>query len=207
MTNQINYEPAFLYAFSVIPQVLAALNALLGVFLLFKFQSLKTSIISFGEQTIDLVSKETFLKLNINNNIDTMLENLKHGILRQDPETVVSQVSGINQEFNRNDILYSDSPQIKSKEENILWTLNHNNNIQFECLKQKGNLRKKLLEIIIHSSTLIVLSILSLPIIPFLIGKSSLIIVFIWLFLSIIWLCYCLYKIFYLTKISFERDY
>jgi len=203
----INYDTSLLYGLSAIPQVLAALIAFVGVFLLFKFQSLNSTIISFGEQTVDFFVRQPFLVNCINKELQLFLERLNHGIIRKDSETVASQVTGIIAALKTTKISFSLDDQSNREEKNILFTIEHNNKIQFDCLSIRDGLKKRFKYLLINSGIVIISSILCLPLVPLFseCGKTNIMIIF-FLVLTL-WLLYCIVEIYRMIQFSFKRDY
>ncbi len=199
-------ETAFFYIYSTIPQVLGAIVALSGVFLLTKFTSLKKTIISFGQQTIDYCNHDPLFVKMKPIGIDDYIKRMNHGILREDMETVASQMRGIVREYEEKG-LFSESPKAKIKQELILNTMTHNNEIQWSCLKLYQSLRSKLKKVLIHSGLLIVLSISMLFLVPIIVCCLDPIIGNLIFIGIIIWTAYCLWLIGYLIFISLTRDY
>ena len=200
---EIIFDNAFLYFFSTIPQVLGALIALLGVFLLFKFESIKNTIISFGRQSQDYFEEDFILK-NTDHHILSMKRKLHHGIIRSDQETVASQVSGIN--IRLKEII--GKTILNENEKSIMWSIEHNNEIQFKCLEQRNQLRKKSKILLVHSGIVIIISLMFLFLVPILTqSKDCLIIQFLIGTVVLLWFGVCLYKMIRLINISLTRDY
>lgn len=200
---EINFDNAFLYFFSTIPQVLGALIALLGVFILFKFESIKNTIISFGMQFQDYFN-EPFLKKISNKQIDSQIRNLHHGIVRSDQETVSSQIAGIIHHLK--DLI--DETSLNDDEKSTIWKIRHNNDIQFNCLKLKQSIRTESKKLLFHAGALIAISLILVLTVPILTNKMICIIVpFLIATLVFIWFCFCLYKMIKLITISMSRDY
>ena len=198
----IDFENSFYYLFSTIPQVLGALIALFGVFLLFKFQSIKNTIISFGNQTLDYLNNEQFLLDISDRDFNNSKEYLKHGILRQDQETVASQVSGIDQQLKK-----IDEKELTQNQKLILWKIKHNNEIQFSCLKKRDVLRNKTKHLLYNSVFLIIISLICLPIIPILLNKNNFLLQSIISLIVVLWFGYCLFGIIKVIIESLARDY
>lgn len=199
----MDFENTFLYFFSTIPQVLAGLIALLGVFVLFKFQSIKNSIISFGVQTLDYLDEDFILKMD-DAQINIMKKSLKHGIIRNDQETVASQIAGINSQLK--EIINSNG--LNPNQENILWKINHNNDIQFDCINLHNTITKKTKLIVLSSGIAIIISLIFLVLVPILTSENScLLFTFLVIGILTIWFSYCLYETIQIIKTSIKRDY
>lgn len=207
---QTNFENSFLYFFSAIPQVLGALAGLLGVFLLFKFQNLNKSIISFGEQIIDKLDTKSFLITINDRELRRYQSNLKDAILRNDQETVVSQVAAINHTLDlkdKADTLIHDNPDLKRENIGLLQTFKIIENIQWSCLEFKDNLSQDSKKLFFNCAGVIIVSLLCLPIVPVTNSKVYLPFLFLIGLLVIIWFGTCVLKIVWMVIISLSHDY
>mgnify|MGYP003631905634 CR=1 FL=1 len=199
----MDFENTFLYFFSTIPQVLSGLIALLGVFVLFKFQSIKSAIVSFGRQTLDYLDEDFILKIS-DDHINSMKKNLQHGIVRNDQETVASQVSGINTQLKKN----VDTNSLTKHQESILWKINHNNEIQFNCLTLYNTISGRTKIILLNSGIVIILSLIFLLIVPILTSEGTcLLYPFVGAGIILIWFGYCIVETIKIIKTSINRDY
>lgn len=202
----INFENAFLYAFSTVPQVIAAVIALLAVFLLFKMQSIKNSILGFGQQTIDDFEHQYTLQDIKDKEISDCINRLKHAITREDVETAASQVAGIIS------VLKNVNPEKVEQSRRHLFqplkkTIEHNNEIQFNCLRVQKALTQKSKSILIHTILIITSSLLLIPFIPILCHCWNTILIFIVFLILIVWLILLLKKVYDVINIAFVRNY
>ncbi len=207
----IDFENSFLYFYSTIPQVLGALIALFGVFLLFKFQSLNNSIISFGKQISERLDNENFLNTIEDRHLRLLKGNLKEGIIRQDIETVASQIAGINKilediNFKTNFINDTDA-ELMAEKQGLIKTFRIYENIQCNCLEIKNNLLLDAKSLLIQSSLLILISILCIPFVHVLLCSNNLLILIIISTLILLWTSKCLIKLVWLIIISLSHDY
>jgi hypothetical protein len=198
------------YFFSAIPQVLGALAGLLGVFLLFKFQSLNKSIISFGQQILDKLETRYFLMNIYDQYFNQCHINLKDAILRNDQETTVSQVAGINRildEKDKTDTLMHKNTEEKNLDKGLLKTFKIIENIQWSCLEFKDNLSQSSKRLFFNCAFVIVLSLACLPLIPILNNdKTSIFLVFI-VIAILIWFSICVFRISWVVIVSLSHDY
>lgn len=204
-------ENSFLYFYSTMPQVLGALVALLGVFILFKLQSLNNSIVSFGEQISKKIINETFLSAINNRELRLLKEHLKEGILRQDVETIVSQVSGINRVLNeinkKTNFTDDNSPEIMAEKNGLIKTFQILENIQWSCLEFKDNLIIDTKHLLKHSTIVIILSIIGMLISHILLSTNNTLFLLIISAIIFVWFSYCLIKLVQLIIISLSHDY
>jgi hypothetical protein len=206
----INFENSMYYFFSAIPQVLGALAGLLGVFLLFKFQSLNKSIISFGEQILDKMETISFL-ININDpHLRHSQSNLKDAIIRNDQETAVSQVAAINYNLDlkdKADTLMHPNAEERIENKGLLSTFKIIENIQWSCLEFKDNLSQSSKRLFFNCATVIILSLVCLPFVPLLNnGKYQIILLLIALAI-LFWFGVCVFKIAWTVIMSLSHDY
>ena len=133
-----------------------------------------------------------------------MKRQLHHGIIRSDQETVASQVSGINTRLKE----IIGETILNENEKSIMWSIEHNNEIQFKCLKKRNQLRKKSKTLLVHSGIVIIISLMFLFLVPILTkSKDCLIIQFLIGTVVLLWFGFCLYKMIRLINISLTRDY
>lgn len=200
---EMNFETAFYYLLSTIPQTLGALIALLGIFLLFKFESIKTTIIGFGKQSQNFYI-ELFRDRKIDIEYQRMQERLSNGIIRSDLETITSQITGIYLHFDK--IVNED--KLKYEENSILTGMKHINEIQYKCLELRTQLIKKSKKILFLSGLLMFISVAFLLLVPiFSNSEESLIFLLILSSSLILWFGYCLIEMIKLIIISLKRDY
>lgn len=207
----INFENSFLYFFSVIPQVIGALAGLLGVFLLFKFQSLNKSIIGFGEQILLHLNNEPFLVEIDDRQIRLLKSHLNDGIMRNDQETVVSQIAGLNYRLDQinkeNNFIQHENLEIKSERNRLIQTFRICENIQWTCLEYKYNLTQDSKRLLIHCIGVILLSLLCLPFVPLLHTGGYLVILFLFSIFVLLWFGKCLINIVWIVIVSISHDY
>jgi len=204
--NLIDFENAFYYFFSTIAQVLAAILGLLGVFLFFKLQSLKRTIIGFGERVQSLSSKFQDLK---EEEYHHMLDQFNDGVLRQDEEKIIFQLNRINifleKLFNRIDFIEHDQKK-RSERLNLLELFKSIKEIQIQCINLKRAIVIKI-KIILHLCSLIIIaSVILIPLVPILTKNEpnvllSISVAFILFFIV------SLYQITTILIISLSHDY
>ena len=86
---------SFYYFFSATPQVLAAILALFGVFVIFKIQNLKSQMIAIGSSILDQkisITKSDDLKLTIKVANILILDRIEKAIQRNDIEGLKSTI-------------------------------------------------------------------------------------------------------------------
>jgi len=207
----INFENSLMYFFSATPQVVGALIGLLGVFLLFKFQSLTKSIIGFGEQILLHLNTEPFLVEINDRSIRLLKYHLNDGIMRQDQETVVSQISGLNSRLNQLEkeihFIEHDNPEIKSERHGLIQTFKICENIQWRCLAFKYNLIRDSKILLVNCIAVIIFSLFCLPLVPLLTNTGNLAVMIIIASMILIWFGYCLIKMLWIVIISLSHDY
>ncbi len=207
---KISFENAFLYFFSAIPQVLGTLIGLLGVFLLFKFQSINKSIIGFGEQVLSYLVTEPFL-VNITDRQIRLSKNwLKGGLITNDQETVVSQVSGINYRLEQlrteKDFTDHDDLNIKSERLGVLQNFKNYEHIQWACLEFKYNTTQRSKRLLAHCIGVIIISLAFLLVVPIL-SNHNIIALFVLAIIILLWFVKCLTGIIWLVILSLAHDF
>lgn len=207
----VNFENSLLYYFSATPQVVGALVGLLGVFLLFKFQSLNKSIIGFGEQILLHLNNEPFLVTIDDSSIRFLKFHLNNGIIRQDQETVVSQIAAINSRLdqlnNETHFTEHENLQIKNERNGLVQTFKICENIQWRCLAFKYNLIRDSKKLLANCMGVIIFSLISLPLVPLLIQTENKILLFAISLLVLFWFVFCLIKMLWIFIISLSHDY
>lgn len=207
----INFENSFLYLFSAIPQVIGALAGLLGVFLLFKFQSLNKSIIGFGEQILLHLNNEPFLVEIKDRELRLLKSHLNDGIMRNDQETVVSQIAGLNYRLDQIEkdvhFIHHENLEIKSERNGLIQTFKICENIQWTCLEYKYNLTQDSKRLLANCIGVILISLLCLPFVPLLHSSGNLIVLGLISILVLIWFGMCLIKIVWTVIVSISHDY
>ena len=124
---------SFFYFFSAVPQVLAGILALFGVFVIFKIQTLKIQLIGIGQSVIDevklLISRPSLpasKRLMSLPGFNTNAEDIKRNVFRNDINGLKSAIDDIDkQHFGDYQLMYNELYEsLKSLVKNtICWSI------------------------------------------------------------------------------------
>jgi hypothetical protein len=115
-------ENAIYYTFSTIPQVLAALIALVGVFVIFKIQILNKELLGFGKAILDEFERCEKVREKVKQKNKMLESRLKKSINRNDFDGLGIQINEIAEILNTKSLSGVAESYVKSKEfkENLI---------------------------------------------------------------------------------------